>query len=186
MLTDAVTQAHALWKAWLCPGDGVIDATMGNGKDTDLLSQLVPNGYVASFDIQESAFRRTSERLKDRSNVMLHLRSHEEIDQIPLPYPPRLIVYNLGYLPGGDKGITTLRESTLRSLDAAVRCLAPDGAISIVCYSGHPGGREEEDAVWGWAETLVGWNVQRSRFERPNTPTLIWGRAPHRSLHPPK
>ena len=174
MLTTAVTQAQARWKAWLRPTDGAIDATVGNGKDTLLLSELLPNGYVIGFDIQEIALQRSRERLKGQEHVTLHLRSHEEIDQVPLPFPPRLIIYNLGYLPGGDKAITTLQASTLRSLDTALRCLASDGALSIICYSGHPGGQEEENAVWNWAEKLVGWNAERIRFERPNSPTLVW------------
>ena len=174
MFTEAVAQAHANWKEWLHPADGVIDATVGNGKDTLLLSQLVPNGYVVGFDIQEVALQRSRERLKDQRHVTLHLRSHEELDQLSLPFSPRLIVYNLGYLPGGDKAITTATESTLRSLEASLRCLAPNGALSIICYSGHPGGQAEEDAVWSWAERLVGWNVERIRFERLNAPTLVW------------
>ncbi len=174
MLTEGVIEAHTRWKSWLHPTDGVVDATSGNGKDTLLLSQLVPNGYVVGFDIQEVALQRSRERLKEQPHVTLHLRSHEEIDQVPLPFPPRLIIYNLGYLPGGDKTITTLKTTTLRSLEASLRCLAPDGALSIICYSGHPGGQAEEDAVWEWAEKLVGWKAERIRFERPRSPTLVW------------
>jgi SAM-dependent methyltransferase len=177
MPTEAVIEAHSRWKTWLRPTDGALDATAGNGKDTLLLSQLLPNGYVIGFDIQELALQRARERLKEQPHVTLHLRSHEEIDQVPLPFPPRLIIYNLGYLPGGDKTITTLQTTTLRSLEASLRCLAPDGALSIICYSGHPGGQAEEDAVWSWAEKLVGWNAERIRFERPHSPTLVWIRS---------
>ncbi len=38
-------------------GDIVIDATMGNGHDTQFLAELVgENGHVYAFDIQESAW----------------------------------------------------------------------------------------------------------------------------------
>ena len=47
------------------PGDICIDATMGNGNDTLLLSTLAgSSGKVLAFDIQESALRRTEERLR--------------------------------------------------------------------------------------------------------------------------
>ncbi len=138
MLTEAVMEAHTRWKAWLRPTDGAIDATAGNGKDTLLLSQLVPNGYVIGFDIQEIAIQRSRERLKERSHVTLHLRSHEEIDRIPLPFPPRLIIYNLGYLPGGNKAITNIRLSaeplkgwTVEFKTASVDYLGPGSVQTI-------------------------------------------------------
>ena len=47
------------------PGDICIDATMGNGNDTALLSQLAgKRGRVLAFDIQKQALEHTKERLK--------------------------------------------------------------------------------------------------------------------------
>jgi len=53
----------------------------------------------------------------------------------------RLVAFNLGYLPGGDKDIITVSETTSLALEAAKRILMPGGLISIVVYVGHPGGR---------------------------------------------
>jgi hypothetical protein len=53
----------------------------------------------------------------------------------------RLVAFNLGYLPGGDKEIITRSETTLLALEAAKRILIQGGLISIVVYVGHPGGR---------------------------------------------
>lgn len=53
----------------------------------------------------------------------------------------RLVAFNLGYLPGGDKATITKSETTLQALEAAKRMLAPGGLISLVVYVGHPGGR---------------------------------------------
>lgn len=53
----------------------------------------------------------------------------------------RLVAFNLGYLPGGDKGIITQSATTLLALEAAKELLLPGGVISIVAYVGHPGGR---------------------------------------------
>ena len=41
-------------------GDTVVDATMGNGKDTLFLAELVgPKGRVHAFDVQPEAVERT-------------------------------------------------------------------------------------------------------------------------------
>lgn len=53
----------------------------------------------------------------------------------------RLIAFNLGYLPGGDKTVITTSKTTLLALEAAERILMPGGLISMVVYIGHPGGR---------------------------------------------
>ena len=62
------------------PGDLCIDATMGNGHDTLLLSQLTgPTGRVLAFDIQEIALQETKKRLDAQQadkNVTLLLESH--------------------------------------------------------------------------------------------------------------
>ena len=57
---------------------------------------------------------------------------------------PKLIVYNLGYLPGSDKLLTTKTSSTLLSVEKALSLIAPNGAISITCYPGHEEGKKEE------------------------------------------
>ena len=48
-----------------------------------------------------------------------------------------LIVFNLGYLPGGDKQVTTESDSTLSAVEAALDLLNKDGLICITMYSGH-------------------------------------------------
>lgn len=56
-------------------------------------------------------------------------------------YDSRLVAFNLGYLPGGDKTVITMAETTALALEAAERIVVPGGLISIVVYVGHPGGR---------------------------------------------
>lgn len=53
----------------------------------------------------------------------------------------RLVAFNLGYLPGGDKTITTQSQTTVEALHVAKEVLMPGGLISLVVYVGHPGGR---------------------------------------------
>lgn len=52
----------------------------------------------------------------------------------------RLVAFNLGYLPGGDKTIITEPRTTLEALKVSKDILMPGGLISLVVYVGHPGG----------------------------------------------
>lgn len=66
------------------PGDLCIDATMGNGHDTLLLSRLAgPSGQVLSFDIQQAALNATRKLLLSQNapdNTRLILDSHSRMD----------------------------------------------------------------------------------------------------------
>lgn len=53
----------------------------------------------------------------------------------------RLVAFNLGYLPGGDKTIITESQTTAEAFNVAMEILMPGGLISLVVYVGHPGGR---------------------------------------------
>lgn len=52
---------------------------------------------------------------------------------------PRLVCFNLGYLPFGDKHLMTKPETTVEALRAAADCLADGGALSVISYVGHEG-----------------------------------------------
>lgn len=153
--------AHQYVAAAVRPGDSVVDATAGNGFDTLFLSQLVgPNGKVYAFDIQEEAIVRTSRRLAaaKAQNVALLLASHAEMKQeLPQTLAGEIsaIMFNLGYLPRGDKSMTTTTDSSVRAVAQAMELLAPDGLMTIIAYTGHPGGQEEADAVLAFLESTT-------------------------------
>ena len=134
----------------LRPGDRAVDATMGNGQDTLMLAQLVgPTGRVDAFDIQPSALSNTQARLEEAgclAQVRLHLAGHETLGEV-VPGPVQAIVFNLGWLPGGDKGITTCVKTTGAALEAGLAMLAPGGVLSICAYPGHEEGAREESFV---------------------------------------
>jgi len=142
---------HTLFREHIAPGDLVIDATAGNGFDTVFLAEAVgPAGKVIAIDIQEKAITATRKRLEkadflDRTS--LHLRSHVEIREITGGGVPSTILFNLGYLPGGDRSVITRTEETLAALASAVEILRLGGVLAVVCYPGHPGGDEEAVAV---------------------------------------
>ena len=66
-------------------GDLCIDATMGNGNDTLLLSQLCgTSGKVYAFDIQKQALEATQAKLTAENapeNYTLLLESHTNMDK---------------------------------------------------------------------------------------------------------
>jgi hypothetical protein len=119
-----------------------VDATLGNGYDTDYLSSKFNQVY--SFDIQKNTI--DNYKLKAIDNVVLINDSHEHLDKYILNKVD-FIIYNLGFLPGGDKSITTKSDSTIKSLHSALRILVSGGIICICVYSGHLEGREEKSAI---------------------------------------
>ncbi|MCK8515742.1 class I SAM-dependent methyltransferase [Methylonatrum kenyense] len=147
-------------------GDHAVDATAGNGHDTLFLAQTVgPAGRVTAFDIQPVALDATRRRLQEQdllAPVRLVAAGHETMEE-HIKAPIRAAMFNLGYLPGGDKTVTTRTDTSLRGLDAACRLLAPGGRISVMVYTGHPGGGEEHDAVLAFLKELGdNWRWQRA------------------------
>ena len=55
--------------------------------------------------------------------------------------------FNLGYLPGGDKSITTKSTSTLTALKQAISLISDTGILVVVIYPGHPEGKIESEQV---------------------------------------
>ncbi|MBP9840851.1 MAG: class I SAM-dependent methyltransferase [Simkaniaceae bacterium] len=162
--------AHALWKSHLSKNDLVIDATAGNGHDSLFLSTLGVHLYV--MDIQEKALQTTKERLAHYPHTHYFLQSHATFPS--LPSPPKLIIYNLGYLPGGDKTVTTQTSSTLQSLEAATSLLLPGALITVMCYSGHAEGAKEEKELISFYSALKGWEVTHHRWlKHSHAPSLI-------------
>ena len=159
----------------LQPGELAIDATIGNGHDTKFLARITgPRGEVHGFDIQADAMAKTQQLLKDENlaeNVTLHHAGHENMDR-HLPPGTRdnvtAIIFNLGYLPGGDKSCITCKGTTLKALHLAFNnYLRPGGILSILCYPGHHGGDEESKAVEHWLSTLSGGTVETHASEGP-------------------
>ena len=72
-----------------------------------------------------------------------------------------VVMFNLGYLPGGDKSLVTRPDTTLPALRAALDLLAPGGLVSVVAYPGHFGGAEESEAVEAFLRDLPPRGVRR-------------------------
>jgi hypothetical protein len=156
-----VKLAHNLIQANITEDGIMIDATVGNGHDTLFLMERAGiKGKVYGFDIQSEAIRSTQARASHhpwRNNLILWQCSHSEMEScIPLHEQGqvKVIMFNLGYLPGGDKAVITHTASTLSALVAAIRLLAANGLLTVLAYPAHVGGDQEADAVHAWCTSL--------------------------------
>ena len=61
-----------------------------------------------------------------------------------------VVMFNLGYLPLGNKSIVTRPETTLAALEQASEMVRPGGLITVLAYPGHTGGLEEANCVANW------------------------------------
>jgi predicted methyltransferase len=138
--------AQNIIKQVVMENDIVVDATLGNGNDTLFLSKLVTKGRVYSFDIQHSAIEGFKKIQGDIENVYLINDGHENINKY-VTGRPKAIMFNLGYLPGGNETIITKPETTIQALTLGLQLLSPGGIISIVSYIYHKGGQNEADEV---------------------------------------
>ena len=152
MLQNALTFSHNLLKQHLVPGDQVIDGTVGNGNDTVLLANLVgKTGKVYGFDIQAITIQKAEEKLFLTGlleQTVLFKDSHDKIEEyLPENASISAAVFNLGYLPSGDKSITTQAASTISAIKQSLDKLRTGGLLLIMVYWGHDGGKKEKDAL---------------------------------------
>lgn len=151
--------ARFYWKMVLQPGDWAIDATCGNGKDTLQLGKFSLGGIIG-LDKQQIAIENTTHLIKNSlkeghyKKIHLFCTSHIYFPSLAYKHPIRLIIYNLGYLPGSNKKITTLTEDTLQSLKGALELIMPGGLITICCYPGHVEGAREQALLLQKAQGL--------------------------------
>lgn len=157
MIKKPLVMARELVGSCLKPGFAAVDATCGNGHDTVYLAECVgPGGVVYAFDVQEQAIAGTKKRLADAGlldRVKLLHGSHGDEHRWPAA-GIGAVMFNLGYLPGGDHTLVTQPDSTVAALRAAAARLNRGGMITLVIYTGHPGGYEEFAAVRQYAASL--------------------------------
>ncbi len=147
-LKQALQQSHEYAKSIVHAGDTVVDATMGNGYDTAFLAELAgETGKVYAFDIQPEAVENTRKRLEQLellNRCVLIRDGHEKMNQY-VHEPVRLVLFNLGYRPGGDHSLCTRGETTLQAIFSAIDLLEVHGLIILVIYHGGDSGFTERD-----------------------------------------
>ena len=156
-LTNILSVAKRLLDITIKDNGVYADFTMGNGNDTLYIKKSCPSAKIYAFDIQSEAVEITRNKLEAENclddNIHLILDSHanfknyisENIDGA---------VFNLGFLPGGDRNITTKTESTLKCLTEVLECLNVRGIVVVVVYPGHQEGANEGEEIFKFAEKL--------------------------------
>lgn len=140
--------SHNIIKEYVKNKNVAIDATLGNGYDCDFLSSCFKKVYA--FEIQKEACEKYIDK---NNNVIIINESHHKIDKF-INEEVDCVCYNLGYLPGGNKEITTLAETSLKSIQLSLNLLSKNGIISIAIYRGHNEGMEEKNCIIKYLKTL--------------------------------
>jgi predicted methyltransferase len=161
LINEIRTHPRTLLEKTVQEGDVVVDATVGNGKDTLFLTRLVgAKGRVYGFDIQKEAIEATSLQLAEHDlserATLFHL-GHQNLDEAIPPVHIGLIkaaIFNLGYLPGGDKTIVTRPKTTIQAIRQLLEMMASGGLIVLVIYHGHPKGAVERDYLLRYVQQL--------------------------------
>ena len=170
---------HSVLTSSIEEGDFCIDATAGKWNDTLFLSEQVgKDGKVLAFDIQKDAIEQAKDLILQHGysdRVEFVLKGHEYMDEYAGPDSAAVILFNLGYLPGGDHSLATKESTTLLAAQKGLSILKKQGVMCICIYSGGDSGFSEKEAVLSWAESLPAkeYDVISCPFiNKPNHPPL--------------
>lgn len=171
---NALKLSHEYIKSRLAPCDTAVDATAGKGRDTLFLSSLCRHVYA--FDIQKTAIEATKALLNEnnRQNVTLIHDSHHRLKKYVSS--ARCVVFNFGFLPGGDHSVFSKPETSIPAISAALDILTSDGFISICSYYGGDTGFDEVNAILEYLKTLDSKKytvMLHSFYNRPNCPPIF-------------
>lgn len=171
---NILNRAKLICQKMIKKNDITIDATCGNGNDTLFLASL--SKKVIAFDIQENAITNTKKLLKENgyNNVVLINDSHSKIDIYLNDYKGKisLVMFNLGYLPGGNKDITTNHITTLDAIKKSYTLLNNKGIILIVCYPHKEGKKESNEIIKYINENNIEYKIYHNT-SNINAPFLI-------------
>lgn len=156
ILRNTTQTALLFLSQYLSPGETAVDATCGNGHDTVALAKLGA-GTIYAFDIQQTAIQNTKDALIAQNlysdHIHLILDGHENMTRY-IREKVQVVIFNLGYLPAASKEVITKTQTTLKAVSQALSLLKEDGLLCITMYSGHPGGKEEKEALLSFAQSL--------------------------------
>ncbi|WP_298705148.1 class I SAM-dependent methyltransferase [uncultured Veillonella sp.] len=157
----AVKLQHTFWQDSLEQAKVIVDATLGNGQDfLYLAAHASPGAELWGIDIQPLALEKSKELLTSKlehNHAAYHfiLGSHEQvIEDTAFSGRIDLLVFNLGYLPGGNHDLMTHSDTTIKALKAGLTKLNQSGLITIVAYPGTDMGKGESERVLEFIKTL--------------------------------
>ena len=155
---NALGFSHQFISAYVKEGDLVIDATAGRGRDTAFLAELVgENGRVIAFDIQQEAVDSTLELLEKKGlskRAEVFCDSHENMLSYAEKGSVRAVMFNFGWLPGGDHNIFSHGETSINAIKSAMELICDGGVISLCIYCGKECGYEEKNEILEFLKTV--------------------------------
>jgi len=196
LLQNTTRLALAICEKYVDKTDEVVDCTCGRGNDTLFFARICKRVY--SFDIQEEALA-SAKKLMSENNIswseyplgedvceeevyekdkVIFIKDNHANMRLYVKKAPAVIIFNLGYLPGGDKKVTTLPENSLKAVDAALELVREGGLVCITMYPGHEKGREERNLLRNYAGKL-----EKDRFhcvctdmlnQGSSAPEILW------------
>lgn len=151
------------------------DMTVGRGNDSKFLLENPQLIRLYGFDIQKEAENEAKNLIGPDPRFIFNLASHADVEKY-IKEGLDLAVYNLGYLPRGNKEITTTYESTIQSLEKTLQLLNKEGIIILTIYPGHPAGKIESEQIEKYLA-----NIDQKKYEitkitqptRPHNPPYI-------------
>lgn len=151
------------------------DMTVGKGNDSKYILKNTQIEKLYGFDIQKEAEIESKNLIGKDPRFIFHLASHDKIDKY-IKEGLDLAIYNLGYLPGGNKEITTKYQSTIKSLEKTLDLLNKDGIVILTIYPGHPAGKIESEKIEAYLR-----KIDQKKYEiikityptRPKNPPYI-------------
>ncbi len=154
----SLTVSHQLLAQRIRPGDFVIDATAGLGRDTAYLCRLVgESGKVLAMDIQPSAVDATNRLLAEKKLDSIGkaiLADHADLSAYAAPESVDAVVFNFGWLPGADHSLFTTPATSIPALQAALSLLKPGAFLVASIYHGGANGTTERDCLLPWFAAL--------------------------------
>ena len=143
-----------------------VDATIGNGKDSQyLLDQHVKKVY--GFEIQKEVLE--SVNISDSrfypildGHEKMARYIHEEVDAI---------IFNFGFCPNGDTTITTLPETSLQAVKASLQMLKRKGRLALVLYP-HQYSLQEQNTIEAFLKTLSAHDFQIYKIQALNVKNM--------------
>ncbi|MEY4185627.1 MAG: hypothetical protein RIT02_661 [Planctomycetota bacterium] len=154
--SDLTEKAQTIVRRAVRGGDWLLDATAGNGHDTLFLARTFDPQRVLAVDLQPAAIEKTAALLAQHgiAGVGLVCADHAiELERLVRTAETvrsgqfGAVMFNLGYLPGGDHSVVTRADTTVRAISAARHLLREGGVLTVLCYRGHAGGMDEYAAV---------------------------------------
>ena len=133
--------------------------------------------------IDEHTISYVEKRLEEAGvpqNYRLILDSHSHMKQYADANSVNCIVFNFGYLPGGDHNLATKASDSIIAIEQGLHLLKKGGFLSLCIYSGGDSGFEERDAILSYLKELnhkkylVILSSYYNRPKNPPIPVLVW------------